>query len=331
MSTIINNSYKIYAKNLDEVIQILKFKPKSNNIDDFLKNLKQERTTQILSKLYDLTVLKNTVISDLSNTQIIDNEDHIFNLKSYFVQNEQKTEDTYNSFYLDTENYISEISIFPTQLNDHQGTYYLFSCLSNYYTEEATNFHVTQLMKDYPISSYDFQNSTDKPDNINEKEWEKRESDWDITLPSGNLRQAGIVLHIAELPIRNYKIDTLSENFLNKNPISLRMEKIINDYIANNIFTELLTKEKEKTSNINAELPISTFVRVMCNVNENKIDEKWKNFKDQLINHVKKYIPEINTLTLTTPLQNIIEQINTYQELVKVHQITNHKTSKPKI
>lgn len=331
MSTKINNSYKVYAKSLDEVIQILQTKASNNNIDDFLKQLKQDRTTNIITKLYDLTILKNTLIKDLNNSQIINNEDYTYSLKSYFLQNEKETEDNYDYFYLDTENYVSEISIFPKQFKDQYGTYYLFIGLNNHYIEEATKFHIEQLMDDYPISTYDYQNSTDKPDNVSKKEWLKRAKDWDVVMPIGNIRQEGIVLHIAQLPIRNYQIDTISNNFINKNPISVRMKKIVNEYIANNIFLDLLNQQKEKTSNPNAELPISAFVRVMCNVNENKIDDQWQQLKIQLLNDIKKYIPEISESTLTTPLQDIIQQINSYKEITQDNQTITKKINKPKI
>lgn len=69
----------------------------------------------------------------------------------------------------------------------------------------------------YQLEDYHYQNQTDKPDDISESDWDKREADWKEAMPTGIPSADGICVEIID---SGFRLFTLSDKYKTETDIS---------------------------------------------------------------------------------------------------------------
>lgn len=325
MSIEIYNSYRIWSDQLDDVVKEInkdKIKIKKDLYQLVLKDI-----FDLTMKVYDTNILMKTCCEsnflDVGEETIIEGkelEKSSLQIAVNILKNTQLKE---------VKEYIElKIYIFPTAFEENGRKYYLFS----YRGEEDLKKAYIKSLKN--VEKYDYWNNSEKPSNIKQQQWEKRESDWNNAIPSGLMEEDGITSVIGrcknQLLIYDDEDRKLIENYFNEFEKINNKEKRIKKYIDNIMLERIYKKITENEGEIAPFKMLSYYNKAnRMYLNESLTIEEQK-FKEEMENKVRSVITKIDYNDIVSSLEEKIEESKKIYWQYKLNTEMAEKTNEKK-
>ena len=121
----------------------------------------------------------------------------VLKLSKDYVQNMMEFAEVDGTIMTHEYNVSNKICIFP--ISKKRTLFMAFgSTLRHLMYEITTKEEWKDFREKYGVKDYHYQNQTDRPDDISQKEWSRRRKDWDIVMPTGIPREDGTVVEISQ-------------------------------------------------------------------------------------------------------------------------------------
>lgn len=185
MSTTIYNAYKLKIADLHQLDEFQKNLYK--DYYQYILNKYTEKTAELCLNLMELlpylraayTLEDHQISKQLNYPNILIRNNTVIEIAKQITHIEEK------------ENIKAEIAIFPHSNNDNV----LLLAFGTYFTEFMSSLPDCY-ETNYRLTDYHYQNQTDKPHDITQKQWELRRKTWDTAMPSGIPSKDGIIITI---------------------------------------------------------------------------------------------------------------------------------------
>lgn len=306
----------VFAKRLIKVIDSLTILDNEKDFEKIEKDLLLYYRQQMSFEKLTKSVCRNLPI-DIDKTQVLKSFDKSYYtmrslLEDMLEQSMKVSEVSSDIFSLDTD-FKADFVFLP--LSD---TETLFMTYSNNFT----NFFHTlcednEFCKKYGLEDYCYQNQSDKPKWISEKDWNKRDEDWKTVLKTGIPSKDGILISLMDAELfRMYLFDyDITEKVIEKLPS--KEERITKN--ANSRAFDIYWNEYAKKHNIDLTSNI-VYSEVMSANSEFK--EKLNNKDDKAVGLLKTEEDKLRKLLLDVDSGNItklsiLNWVPNYRESIK--------------
>lgn len=236
-------------KNFDAVEELLKethhnfmpFQHSIKEISSYKTNIQKETMNQIIERFSFKYYTVGTIVKDI-------------------LERKTSIAEITHSFGLYEYDFLNKIVLFPTEdkilcMVFGRAITSLMSKLCFSDDSDCVAFR-----EKYGLEDYHYQNQTDRPENITEKDWKQREIDWDNVMPSWIPKNDGIVITILDSDLLGNQIYYSDKHLLDITSHIPKKEERVKDLAYKTVKDKYINKtlgEENAINDINKTMEVS--------------------------------------------------------------------------